>query len=370
LWTDATHTGYERGDGTSAGASAAGTDVDWKSRQIAIPLPFGHQTLWFDQETGKYNNLFRIYDPLTGRFHQRDPNETGLLVATAMLYNAQGASALASFTAGGQHRNGPNLYQYLGSNPINRTDPSGLFAFLDIAASTGMQSQLGGMYGDLMASTLDALKGVILFANERNAVIDQMLGMESNPFDFAGIERAVGVYDAFQTASLGMFGAGAGFKLMSKGRELWQRYVSRAGGRGGLLDILSRGTNAVRRLFGFSGEAPGVWARVNESMSARAAAYQARITGRLADEAYVVNGVRFDGFDGTVLLEAKGPGLARMVDKGWFTGMQGWIEQAKRQADAAPGYPIQWHVAEPEVANALRQRFKADDIAIDVIHTP
>jgi hypothetical protein len=52
-------------------------------------------------------------------------------------------------------------------------------------------------------------------------------------------------------------------------------------------------------------------------MSRRAARYQQQISGRPVDEAYWVGGthskaggVKFDGFQDGVLLEAKGPGYA------------------------------------------------------------
>jgi hypothetical protein len=125
LWTDATHTGYERGDGTSAGASAAGTDVDWKSRQIALPLPFGHQTIWFDQETGKYNNLNRIYSALLGRYPQRDPSGLGLHLAS-LGWNAATPGVSAEVAPEMHYPDGLSLYEALGSNPIDRTDPLGL----------------------------------------------------------------------------------------------------------------------------------------------------------------------------------------------------------------------------------------------------
>src|SRR5262249_14977265 len=61
----------------------------------------------------------------------------------------------------------------------------------------------------------------------------------------------------------------------------------------------------------------GRWQTVNEAMSARARAYQTQVTGRTG-EAYVVNGVRFDGVSGGTLLEAKGPGYATFVRNGEF----------------------------------------------------
>ena len=52
-------------------------------------------------------------------------------------------------------------------------------------------------------------------------------------------------------------------------------------------------------------------------MSPRAAAYQARISGR-AGEAFILNGVEFDGIADGILLETKGPGYAGFVKNGSF----------------------------------------------------
>jgi filamentous hemagglutinin len=112
-------------------------------------------------------------------------------------------------------------------------------------------------------------------------------------------------------------------------------------------------------------------------MSVRAAAYQAQISGR-AGEAFVVNGVKFDGIS-TVstegLLEAKGPGYANFVKGGqfkpFFKGADELVSQAQRQLAAANGTPVTWHVAEPEAATAIRNLFKITDIrGINVVNTP
>lgn len=51
-------------------------------------------------------------------------------------------------------------------------------------------------------------------------------------------------------------------------------------------------------------------------MSLRAALYQARVTGVAVDAAFLIRGVKFDGFTGGVLIEAKGPGYARFLENG------------------------------------------------------
>jgi filamentous hemagglutinin len=72
---------------------------------------------------------------------------------------------------------------------------------------------------------------------------------------------------------------------------------------------------------------PGTWQEVNESMSDRARAYQERITGIRANVGHVVNGVKFDGYSGGTLIDAKGSGYAKFVDKKtgtfhpWYQGI-------------------------------------------------
>jgi hypothetical protein len=119
----------------------------------------------------------------------------------------------------------------------------------------------------------------------------------------------------------------------------------------------------------------GRWQTVNEAMSARARAYQTQVTGRTG-EAYVVNGVRFDGVSGATLLDAKGPGYATFVRNGqfqpWFQGRQSLLAQAESQVAAANGAPITWHVAEADAATAMRNLLSGNPrtATITVVHTP
>lgn len=113
-------------------------------------------------------------------------------------------------------------------------------------------------------------------------------------------------------------------------------------------------------------------------MSDRAAIYQSKITGTLPDVGYKVNGVKFDGYDGSrgVLLDAKGPGYATFVDangnfRPWYRGSDSLLDQAARQMGAAPNTPIEWNVAEAKAAKVI-QRLLIDNgyNRIKVMFTP
>lgn len=61
---------------------------------------------YFDQETGLHYNYHRYYDPRTGRYLTPDP--IGLV-------------------------GGINLFEYVGNDPVDRTDPRGLWVGIDDA---------------------------------------------------------------------------------------------------------------------------------------------------------------------------------------------------------------------------------------------
>ena len=123
-----------------------------------------------------------------------------------------------------------------------------------------------------------------------------------------------------------------------------------------------------------AGKQIGTWTRVNEAMSVRAAEYQARITGRTG-EAYLVDGVKFDGFTDGILLEAKGPGYAKFVKNGvfrdFFRGKKALLKQAESQLMVSQKVPIRWHFAEERAAEATRRLFESEGvIGIEIVVTP
>ncbi|HLL53269.1 MAG TPA: Tox-REase-5 domain-containing protein [Myxococcaceae bacterium] len=137
---------------------------------------------------------------------------------------------------------------------------------------------------------------------------------------------------------------------------------------------------------------PGEWRKAKSPPQGRSAKYQQQVTGRPPDEAYMVNGVEFDGYvprNGSlvhvedlqgVLLDAKGKGyekffLENLKPKPWFadSGALKLIEQAGRQQRAVmtPGIRIQWHVAEEKAANAIRLLLEDAGVTkVEVIYTP
>lgn len=138
--------------------------------------------------------------------------------------------------------------------------------------------------------------------------------------------------------------------------------------------VLSRGLGSLAAWMRAESVGPGAWRTVNEAMSGRAAAYQSQITGR-AGESYLVNGVKFDGFEAGTLLDAKAPGYASFVKNGefrsFFRGQDSLLSQAQRQVTAAQGVPITWHVAEPTAADAMRALLSTNRVkGVTVVHTP
>jgi hypothetical protein len=92
----------------------------------------------------------------------------------------------------------------------------------------------------------------------------------------------------------------------------------------------------------------GEWVTVNEHMNDAPRAYQTQVTGRTG-QAWVENGVKFDGMKDGRLIEAKGD-YSGFVDKEgklywWFSKEQSLIDQAERQLGAAQGTPVDWYIA-------------------------
>lgn len=126
---------------------------------------------------------------------------------------------------------------------------------------------------------------------------------------------------------------------------------------------------------------PGRFENANESMPASSASHQQHSTGSPQGTVYQVGRVKFDGFHDGVLLESKGTGYSQLLSSNKLVGgtealgnvvTEKLIAQAQRQVRAArrTRTPIEWRVAEKDVADFLRDEFKQKKIRIRVTYSP
>ncbi|NEP40580.1 MAG: hypothetical protein F6K35_15605 [Okeania sp. SIO2H7] len=99
--------------------------------------------------------------------------------------------------------------------------------------------------------------------------------------------------------------------------------------------------------------------------------YAVRVTGNNTGLGIYVNGVEFDGVEGTLLLDAKNAGIKSFYD---VTGSDNFTQdfkipeirrQARRQLSALPGSGasgIEWRVANEQVVRGLRLLFREEQI--------
>jgi len=110
-------------------------------------------------------------------------------------------------------------------------------------------------------------------------------------------------------------------------------------------------------------------------MSKAAAQYQQHITGKVATESYLIDGVKFDGIKNGVLLDAK-YGYASFMNKNtrkwhkWFTGQDPLKAQAERQIKAAQGMPIEWHFENKQIRDLVAKTLSEKYKEITCIYTP
>ncbi|MGW1882993.1 polymorphic toxin type 27 domain-containing protein [Streptomyces sp. NPDC001970] len=125
---------------------------------------------------------------------------------------------------------------------------------------------------------------------------------------------------------------------------------------------------------------PGVWNISKEGGKKPAAvAYEFQITGVPDGFGYLIRNtpnprgeLKFDGYKGGTLLEAKGPGYSNLMSFRPKIVEEDFVKQAKDQVAAAPNTPLEWHIAEEDVFQVAQEVFKnIPELArIKVIHTP
>ncbi len=196
-----------------------------------------------DAETGLYHLRARDYAPLLGRFIQPDP--IGI-------------------------EGGINLYAYVGNNPLNRTDPSGLFwpllagGIVGAAAEYGAQRAMGEPIspGAIALAGLAGLASAGFFTATRtlsiggrvaaNAYVNAQLGAAQSLGEFVGTNAAPGTFPTddgipqlyFSPQRMGVDAAGA--VLGGLLGPLSERRLGRAGDYGAqqLLALAQREVDA------------------------------------------------------------------------------------------------------------------------------
>jgi len=100
---------FDRLDG-DASAGQVGEVINW---EIGEELP----TL-VANSVGLYQMRNRVYSPTLGRFMQRDPNATSMvLIESAAMHGKGIGAAVASISPDAMYGDGHNLYQYARANP-------------------------------------------------------------------------------------------------------------------------------------------------------------------------------------------------------------------------------------------------------------
>lgn len=275
-------------------------------------------------------------------------------------------------------------YSSIDPKSVN-VDPEGLFAF-DLTEK-GIPVQVYGEFKNGTGKFFDQTNlTYYTFANGKLAstnTLDSGRAITDDALLFNTITALVGAPAAFAMVKAGGAGAFRGLQALLS-REGADRVTAITGKK-----VIAESLAAAERRAAASAPAtiagtagrkavgPGAWETVNESMSARAAAYQTQITGLPITDGYVIRTatgpVKFDGFHNGVLIDAKSyySNFIKGDDWIWFFDTEkNFLRQARSQLAAAGGTPIEWVFAEPKTAALVGQLLKdanLSGIAIKVV---
>jgi hypothetical protein len=116
---------------------------------------------------------------------------------------------------------------------------------------------------------------------------------------------------------------------------------------------------------GQSDGGPGVWKTVFTPQSG--CDYQCQVTGAPRHVEYVVNGMKFDGYD---------PATKKLIDAKDWSGyppdflIDKEIENGRAQLDKANGIPVEWRISDMARAEQMRKAFKDAKVPITVKYVP
>jgi len=121
----------------------------------------------------------RLYDPVTARPIQRDPNETAIPLLSAAMH-ARGLDAFpGTFDLEYLYGDGLSLYQFVGGNPINLVDPLGLdWTATDTAAAAGASAGLAAIgaavLGGILGQVANLTGNVVAYQTLTQTLVDDI----------------------------------------------------------------------------------------------------------------------------------------------------------------------------------------------------
>ena len=199
---------------------------------LADPAPdtrLGHQGLFFysfdpayslePTAYGLYFNRNRWLSPTLGRYLTRDPNATAQPVIAVLVMGGKtfGTSA-GVFEALTHYGDGLNLYAYLQSSPIGRTDPSGL-SFLDLLSSLASEANTAYTTYQTTEAAGNLIKNLAMALLLRNITLTAVVEMTADAGSL-GLDILTGP----GAKLLSRFGQSVG-KLAELGQR--QRYIQK-----------------------------------------------------------------------------------------------------------------------------------------------
>lgn len=187
--------------GNTAGAFVARLSQMPRSHAGSALAPYlGRLLLLMCVLLGIAGDALAVYSPRTGRFLQKDPNESGMLHAE--IWHG-GHAPLPQLTVGELESiqlDGSNLFTFVRSSPFNGTDPQGLFLFV-LSMVIDMPARMDAYidYNDeIISNGRQAMKMTEPSMTGYAAVQDELITSLTDPID----------------------GGSSGFRLLESGASL------------------------------------------------------------------------------------------------------------------------------------------------------